>query len=46
MHMLAAGTGRGLSIDEYNDLLRAVGLRLTVVRRTGIPLVVIEAVRW
>jgi hypothetical protein len=44
LNMLALTTGRERSIEEYDALLVAAGLRRTSVRETGTPKIVIEAV--
>ena len=44
MNMLAASPGQERSLDEYDALLAAAGLRRTAVSATGSPQRVIEAV--
>ena len=44
MNMLAASPGRERSLDEYDTLLAAAGLRRTAVLATSSPQTVIEAV--
>lgn len=44
MNMLAASVGRERSLDEYDALLAAAGLRRTAIRTTNSPQSVIEAV--
>ena len=44
MNMLAASPGQERSLDEYDALLAAAGLRRTAVSATGSPQSVIEAV--
>jgi O-methyltransferase domain len=44
MNMLAASPGRERSLDEYDTLLAAAGLRRTAVLTTNSPQSVIEAV--
>jgi hypothetical protein len=44
MNMLAASEGQERSLDEYDTLLTAAGLRRTEIRTTGSPQSVIEAV--
>ena len=44
MNMLAASEGQERSLDEYDALLTAAGLRRTEIRTTGSPQSVIEAV--
>jgi hypothetical protein len=44
MQMLAESTGRERSLDEYEALVVAAGLRLNAVHKTGTPQLVIEAV--
>lgn len=44
MQMLAECTGRERSLDEYEALVVAAGLRLSAVHKTGTPQLVIEAV--
>ena len=44
MSMLAAGPGQERSLDEYDALLAAVGLRRAALLTTNSPQRVIEAV--
>ena len=44
LNMLAASPGQERSLDEYDALLAAAGLRRTAVSATGSPQRVIEAV--
>jgi hypothetical protein len=44
LNMLALTGGRERSVEEYDALLVAAGLRRTIVRETGTPKIVIEAV--
>ena len=44
MNMLAASPGQERSLDEYDALLAAAGLRRTAVSTIGSPQSVIEAV--